>query len=191
MASSGDKVTQLLRRWSDGDRGAAEELMPLIYRELHKLAKRYMNQEEAGHTLQTTALIHEAYLKLGGSSDGGWESRAHFFGVAAKAMRHVLVDHARARRAAKRGGDVRIEHLEDGVDAGVVRVAEVIALDDALTSLAEQYSRQAEVVELRYFGGFSVEETAAALKVSPETVARDWHFAKAFLRSALTPGGKA
>jgi RNA polymerase sigma factor (TIGR02999 family) len=191
MASSGDDVTQLLRRWQHGDQVALDELMPLIYRELHKLAKRYMNQENAGHTLQTTALIHEAYLKLGGSSDGGWESRAHFFGVAAKAMRHVLVDHARARRAAKRGGDVRIEHLEDGVDAGVVRAAEVIALDDALTSLAEQYPRQAEVVELRYFGGFSVEETAAALKVSPETVARDWHFAKAFLRSALTPGGKA
>jgi RNA polymerase sigma-70 factor, ECF subfamily len=191
MASPDDDVTQLLRRWRDGDRGAGDKLMPLIYRELHKLAKRYMSREEPGQTLQTTALIHEAYLKLGGSSGGGWENRAHFFGVAAKAMRHVLVDHARARCAAKRGGDVRIEQLEEGVDAGVVRAAEVIALDDALTNLVAQYPRQAEVVELRYFGGFSVEETAAALKVSPETVARDWHFARAFLRSALTPGGKA
>jgi len=191
MASARDDVTQLLRRWRAGDQAARDELMPLIYKELHKLAKRYMNQEGAGHTLQTTALIHEAYLKLGGSSDGGWESRAHFFGVAAKAMRQVLVDHARARRAAKRGGDVRIEHLEDGVNAGVVRAADVIALDDALTTLGGLYPRQAEVVELRYFGGFTVEETAGALKVSPETVARDWHFARAFLRSALTPGGKA
>ena len=191
MASARDDVTQLLRRWRAGDQAARDELMPLIYKELHKMAKRYMNLEGAGHTLQTTALIHEAYLKLGGTSDGRWESRAHFFGVAAKAMRQVLVDHARARRAAKRGGDVRIEHLEDGVDAGVVRAADVIALDDALTTLGGQYPRQAEVVELRYFGGFTVEETAGALKVSPETVARDWHFARAFLRSALTPGGKA
>jgi RNA polymerase sigma-70 factor, ECF subfamily len=190
MGSPDDDVTQLLRRWRDGDRGAAEELMPLIYRELHKLAKRYMNQEGAGQTLQTTALIHEAYLKLGGSSEGGWENRAHFFGVAAKAMRHVLVDHARARRSAKRGGYMQIEPLDESVDAGVTRAAEIIALDDALTSLAGQYPRQAEVVELRYFGGFTVEETAGALKVSPETVARDWHFAKAFLRSALTSGGE-
>jgi len=159
--------------------------MPLIYRELHNLAKRQMTQQEPGHTLQTTAVIHEAYLKLGGSSDKDWENRAHFFGVAAKAMRHVLVDHARSRRAAKRGGEVRIEQLDEGADFGVARAAEMIALDDALTSLAGQYPRQAEVVELRYFGGLSVEETAATLKLSPETVARDWRFAKAFLRSEL------
>jgi RNA polymerase sigma factor (TIGR02999 family) len=159
--------------------------MPLIYKELHKLAKLHMRQQEAGHTLQTTAVIHEAYLKLGGNSDKDWENRAHFFGVAAKVMRHVLVDHARTQRAAKRGGEVRIEQLDEGADFGDARTAETIALDDALTSLEAQYPRQAEVVELRYFGGFSVEETAATLKLSPETVARDWRFAKAFLRSEL------
>jgi len=186
MSPPRDDVTRLLRRWAGGDRGAIDELMPLIYRELHNLAKRQMTQQEPGHTLQTTAVIHEAYLKLGGSSDNDWENRAHFFGVAAKAMRHVLVDHARSRRAAKRGGEVRIEQLDEGAaDFGVARAAELIALDDALTSLAGQYPRQAEVVELRYFGGLSVEETAATLKLSPETVARDWRFAKAFLRSEL------
>ena len=190
MSSPRDDVTPLLRRWSHGDRGALDELMPLIYRELHKLAKRHMTQQEAGHTLQTTAVIHEAYLKLGGSSDKDWENRAHFFGVAAKAMRHVLVDHARTRRAAKRGGEVRIEQLDEGADVGVARSAELIALDDALTSLAGEYPRQAEVVELRYFGGLSVEDTAATLKISAETVARDWRFAKAFLLSELKLGVK-
>ncbi len=187
MSSPRDDVTQLLRRWARGDRGALDELMPLIYRELHNLAKRQMTHQEPGHTLQTTALIHEAYLKLGGLSDKDWENRAHFFGVAAKAMRHVLVDHARTRRATKRGGEIRIEQLDEGADVGVARAGEMIALDDALTSLAGQYPRQAEVVELRYFGGLSVEETAATLKLSPETVARDWRFAKAFLRSELHP----
>jgi len=185
MSSPSDEITQLLRRWGQGDRGALDKLMPLIYKELHKLAKLRMRQQEAGHTLQTTAVIHEAYLKLGGSSDKDWENRGHFFGVAAKVMRHVLVDHARSRRAAKRGGEVRIEQLDEGADFSDARTAETIALDDALTSLAAQYPRQAEVVELRYFGGFSVEETAATLKLSPETVARDWRFAKAFLRSEL------
>ena len=138
MSSPHDDVTQLLRRWARGDRGALDKLMPLIYRELHNLAKRQMTQEEPGHTLQTTAVIHEAYLRLGGGSDKDWENRAHFFGVAAKAMRHVLVDHARTRRAAKRGGDARIEQLDDGADVGEARSAEMIALDDALTSLAGQ-----------------------------------------------------
>ena len=186
MSSRRDDVTQL-RRWAHGDQGALEELMPLIYRELHKSAKRQMTQQEPGHTLQTTPVIHEAYLRLGGGSDEDWENRAHFFGVAAKAMRHVLVDHARTRRAAKRGGEVRIEQLDDGADIGEARSSEIIALDDALNSLAGQYPRQAEVIELRYFGGLSVEETARMLKLSPETVTRDWRFAKAFLRSELKP----
>jgi RNA polymerase sigma-70 factor (ECF subfamily) len=187
MPSPRDDVTPLLHRWGQGDRGALDELMPLIYRELHKLAKRHMMQQEPGHTLQTTAVIHEAYLKLGGRSDKNWENRAHFFGVAAKAMRHVLVDHARTRQATKRGGAIRIEQLDEGVDVGVARAGEMIALDDALTTLARQYPRQADVVELRYFGGLSVKETAATLKLSPETVARDWRFAKAFLRNELHP----
>jgi RNA polymerase sigma factor (TIGR02999 family) len=163
--------------------------MPLIYGELRKLAKREMRRQEPGHTLQATAVIHEAYLRLGGSAtEKDWENRAHFFGVAAKAMRHVLVDYARTRRAAKRGGDVRIEQLNDGADVVEARSAEMIALDDALTSFAVQYPRQAEVIELRYFGGLSVEETARTLKLSPETVARDWRFAKAFLRNELKFG---
>ncbi len=187
MSSPRDDVTPLLRRWGSGDRGALDELMPLLYKELHKLAKRQMTQQGPGHTLQTTAVIHEAYLKLGGRSDTDWENRAHFFGVAAKAMRHVLVDHARTRQATKRGGAIRIEQLDEGVDVGVARAGELIALDDALTTLAGQFPRQADVVELRYFGGLSVEETAATLKLSAETVARDWRFAKAFLRSELHP----
>ena len=127
MPSPRDDVTPLLRRWGHGDRGALDELMPLIYKELHKLAKRHMTQQEPGHTLQTTAVIHEAYLKLGGRSDKDWENRAHFFGVAAKAMRHVLVDHARTRRATKRGGEIRIEQLDEGADVGVARAGEMIA----------------------------------------------------------------
>jgi RNA polymerase sigma-70 factor, ECF subfamily len=188
MSPPRDDVTQLLRRWAHGDRVALNELMPLIYRELHKLAKRQMTRQEPHHTLQTTAIINEAYLKLAGNSDKDWDNRAHFFGVAAKAMRHVLVDHARTRRAAKRGGEVRIEQLIDAADIGDARSAGMIALDDALTALTGQYPRQAEVVELRYFGGLSVEETARTLNLSPETVARDWRFAKAFLRSELKPG---
>lgn len=188
MSSSRDNVTQLLRRWAHGDQVALDELMPLIYRELHRLAKRQMTQQAPNHTLQTTAIINEAYLRLAGNSEKDWDNRAHFFGVAAKAMRHVLVDHERTRRAAKRGGEARIEQLMDGVDIDDARSAEMIALDDALTALSGQYPRQAEVVELRYFGGLSVEETARTLKLSPETVARDWRFAKAFLRSELKPG---
>jgi RNA polymerase sigma factor (TIGR02999 family) len=186
MSSPCNDVTELLRRWGQGDRRALDELMPLIYRELHKLAKRYMTRQEDGHTLQTTALIHEAYLKLGGAGKD-WQNRDHFFGVAAKAMRHVLVDSARARSAEKRGGEVRIAQLDEGANVAAGRAAELIALDDALTSLAAQHPRQAEVVELRYFGGLSVEETAKTLNMSVETVARDWRFAKAFLRSSLDP----
>ncbi len=191
MSSLPDQVTVLLRRWSHGDQDALNELMPLIYRELHKLAKHHMARQAAGHTLQTTAVIHEAYLKIGARADKDWENRGHFFGVAAKAMRHVLVDHARKQRAAKHGGEIRIEQLDKGADVGVARAAEMIALDDALTALAGQYPRKAEVVELRYFGGMSVEETARTLRVSPETVARDWHFAKAFLRRELSTSAPA
>ena len=186
MATPRDGVTELLHRWRHRDQGAGDELMALIYRELHKLAKHYMAYDHSGPTLQTTALNHEAYLKLFGNFSEGWGSRAHFLGVAAKAVRHVLVDHARARRSRKRGGDLRTEQLDEVVDKGVVQSAELVALDDALTAMAAQYPRLSRVVELRYFGGFTVEETAGILGVSPETVARDWHFARAFLRSSVT-----
>lgn len=136
--------------------------MPLIYRELHKLAKHHMADEHGGSTLQSTALIHKAYLKLFEKSSDGWENRTHVSGVAAKAMRRVLIDHARAQRSRKRGGDLRIEQLDDGADKVVVQSAQPGAPDDALTSMAAEYSRQPRVVELRYFGGFTVQETAVA-----------------------------
>jgi len=181
-------VTQLLIKWGKGDRAALDELLPLVYRELHKMAKRYMAQQDANHTLQTTAVIHEAYLKLAGGSAHDWENRAHFFGVAAKAMRHVLVDHARDRQAAKRGGEIQIVSIAEDMDIAGGAAREIVALDDALKTLAASYPRQAEVVELRYFGGLSVDETARTLKISVETVARDWRFAKSFLKREMQRG---
>ncbi len=181
-------VTQLLIKWGKGDRAALDELLPLVYRELHKMAKRYMAQQDANHTLQTTAVIHEAYLKLAGGSAHDWENRAHFFGVAAKAMRHVLVDHARDRQAAKRGGEIQIVSIAEDMDIAGGAAREIVALDDALKTLAASYPRQAEVVELRYFGGLNVDETARTLKISVETVARDWRFAKSFLKREMQRG---
>jgi RNA polymerase sigma factor (TIGR02999 family) len=193
MTGSGDElapppnaVTHLLMQWGKGDRAALDQLLPLVYRELHKMAKRYTARQNASDTLQTTAVIHEAYLKLVGGAERDWENRAHFFGVAAKAMRHVLVDHARNRGAAKRGGEVHMLPIDEGLAVVGGPAREMIALDDALTSLSASYPRQAEVVELRYFGGLSVEDVARTIKVSPETVARDWRFAKSFLKRELT-----
>jgi RNA polymerase sigma-70 factor, ECF subfamily len=185
LTPSGHAVTQLLIQWGKGDRAALEELIPLVYRELHKIAKRYMAQQNVNHTLQTTAVIHEAYLKLADGSERDWENRAHFFGVAAKAMRHVLLDHARSRKAAKRGGEAEILPIDEGLAVVGGPAREIIALDDALKALEVSYPRQAEVVELRYFGGMSVEDAARTLKVSAETVARDWQFAKSFLRREM------
>lgn len=185
MTSPDHDVTRLLQQWAQGDQAALEQLMPLVYRELHKMAKRYMAGQDPGHTLQTTAVIHEAYLKLAGRQGQSWVNRDHFFGVAAKAMRHVLVDYARSRRAAKRGTAVRIVPLEEGSPFAGGVAAEIIALDEALTAMAKLDARKAQVVELRYFGGLSVEETARALQVSPETVARDWKFAKSFLQRQI------
>jgi RNA polymerase sigma factor (TIGR02999 family) len=182
---SEDNLTQLLVQWGNGDEAALDRLMPLVYRELHKMAKRYMGRQDAGHTLQTTAVIHEAYIKLAAGGEQDWESRAHFFGVAAKAMRHVLVDHARTRLSAKRGGDLRAVTLDEGILVAGGQERGLVALDDALTTLAQLHHRQGQVVELRYFAGLSVEETAKVLKVSPETVARDWQFAKAFLQREM------
>jgi len=185
MEISSDSVSQLLQRWSDGDSGALDQLTPLVYGELRRMARRYMWQQPADHTLQTTALIHEAYLRLVGQEDKHWESRAHFFGVAAQAMRHILVDYARARHAGKRGGEARVVSLEEAAFVPEERAAELVALDDALAELARLSPRQSRVVELRYFGGLSVTETAEVLKVSSDTVTRDWNHAKAWLHREL------
>lgn len=184
--SASHSVTQLLEQWNSGDREALDKLMPLIYEELRKMARRYMRQQNPDHTLQTTALIHEAYLRMVNQKEKHFENRAHFFGVAAQAMRHILVDYARARHAAKRGGDARPISLEEAALVTEERAAELVAFDDALKELEELSKRQSRVVELRYFGGLSVEETATVLAVSPETVMRDWNMAKAWLHRALS-----
>jgi RNA polymerase sigma factor (TIGR02999 family) len=185
METSSQSVSQLLQRWSGGDNEAFDQLMPLVYGELRRMARRCMGQQPAGHTLQTTALIHEAYLRLAGQEEKRWENRAHFFGVAAQAMRHILVDYARARHTDKRGGEARVISLEEAALVSEERAAELIALDDALAELAQLSPRQSRVVELRYFGGLSVTEAAEVLQVSTDTVTRDWGQAKAWLYRAL------
>jgi len=188
MASSPQQISQLLVAWSNGDKAAVDQLMPLVYGELRRMAKRCMAGQPQGHTLQTTALIHEAYLKLVGQEGKRWQNRAHFFGVAAQAMRHILVDYARNRHAAKRGGEARIVSLDEAALVTKDQASDMVALDDALNRLAELAPRQSRVVELRFFGGMSVEETAEVLKVSPETVTRDWRMAKAWLMRELQQG---
>lgn len=160
--------------------------MPLVYGQLRLMARRYMEQQPSGHTLQTTALIHEAYLRLIGQEEKRWENRAHFFGVAAMAMRHILVDYTRARQAAKRGGGASTVSLEEAAYVPEERAEELVALDDALEELAQLSPRQSRVVELRYFGGLSVTETAEVLNISPDTVTRDWNQAQAWLYRALS-----
>jgi RNA polymerase sigma factor (TIGR02999 family) len=161
----------------------------LVYRELRRIASRSMNRQDPAHTLQTTALVHEAYLRLTGDSAKRWVNRGHFFTVAAKAMRHFLVDYARAGAAVKRGGDYKPLALEDACLIAGERMPEVVLLDDALTALAKLHPRQSQVVELRFFAGLNVEETAETLKISPETVARDWRAAKAWLYCELARSG--
>lgn len=185
--SSSHSVSKLLDQWNRGDREALDRLMPLVYEELRKMARRYMNQQNPDATLQTTALIHEAYLRLVKQKDKQFENRAHFFGVAAQAMRHILVDYARARQSAKRGGRTRPISLEEAALVTQERAAELVAFDDALKELEKLSKRQSRVVELRYFGGLSVAETAAVLEVSPDTVMRDWGMAKAWLHHVLRP----
>jgi len=184
--SASNSVTQLLDQWNNGDREALDKLMPLIYEELRKMAKRYMGRQNPGHTLQTTALIHEAYLRMVKQKEKHFENRAHFFGVAAQAMRHILVDYARTRHTAKRGGGIPPISLEEATLVSPERIDELVALDDALKELERLSRRQSRVVELRYFGGLTVEETATVLKVSPETVMRDWTMAKTWLHRALS-----
>ena len=175
------EVTDLLLAWSQGDDSALEKLIPLVYDELHRLAHHYMGGERAGHTLQTTALVNEAYLRLIDSSRVRWQSRAHFFAVSAQLMRRVLVDFARSRNYRKRGGGAFQVSLDKALEVSAERGRELIALDDALTALAASDERASRVVELRYFGGLSLEETAEVLKVSSETVRRDWNWAKVWL----------
>jgi len=189
MTPSAQEVTELLNQWAGGDQAAGQKVLPLVYRELRRIARRSMKRQGASHTLQTTALVHEAYLRLVGASGRQWENRTHFFCVAAKAMRQVLVDYARASAAAKRGGPHKPVALEDVFVISEERMPEVIALDDALAALAKLHPRQSQVVELRFFGGWSVEETAETLRVSPETVMRDWRAAKAWLYRELERTG--
>ena len=186
MEASPKQVTQLLVAWGEGDQAALNELMPLVYEELRRLARRYMRKERPGHTLQTSALVHEACLRLVDQKNIHWQDRAHFFGIAARLMRQVLVDYARKRRYAKRGGDVHRVPLDEAMIVSEERAADVVALDEALKKLAEIDPRQSEIVELRFFGGLSIEETAQVLNVSPGTIMRDWTLAKAWLRRAIT-----
>jgi RNA polymerase sigma-70 factor, ECF subfamily len=178
-------VTELLRAWSAGEPGALEKLTPLVYKELHRLAKRYMRREAAGHTLQTTALVNEAYLRLVDSSHVNWQSRAHFFAVSAQVMRHILVDLARSRHYLRRGGGAERLSLDEGLVVCRHQSTTVLAVDEALKALGAIDQRKGRVVELRFFGGLTVDETAEALSVSPETVLRDWRLAKAWLLRAL------
>lgn len=190
--TSRDEVTQLLLSWSNGNEAALNELMPLVYSELRRMASRHLATQAAGHTLQPTALIHEAYFRLVGDGSGRqWQDRGHFFRVAAKAMRHVIIDHARAQLASKRGGGQSEIALDDATAISPERAGPVVALHDALTGLSKVNSRQAEVVELKYFGGLTTEEISEALSVSSETVMRDWRAAKAWLYVQLNPPQQA
>ena len=189
METAALSVSQLLQRWSEGDRNALDQLTPLVYDELHRMARRYMQQQPAGHTLQTTALIHEAYLRLIGQREKHWENRAHFFGVAAQAMRHILVDYARARKMAKRGGGAHQVSLDEaltiGPEHGLEGSNDLVALNDALDALAKLDQRQSQIVELRFFGGLTEEEISEVLKVSTRTVRSDWRLARSWLLREL------
>jgi len=184
MTSDGGDVTQLLRAMTNGEPAAVDRLLPLVYAELHRLAAAYMRRERQDHTLQPTALINEAYLRLAGE-DVNWQNREHFIGVAANVMRRVLVDYARAHKAEMRGGGLRRVELDEGVAISAERSEEVLSLDEALNRLMELNPRQARVVELRYFGGLSVEQIASILAIAPRSVKRDWALARIWLFQQL------
>ena len=186
---SSHELTQLLVAWSDGDRAALEKLAPLVQTELGRLARRYMGQEHPGHTLQATALINEVYLRLIEWRNVRWQDRAHFFGVSARLMRRSLVDHARRHHYGKRGGQAIKVSLDESAIVSRERSADLVAIDDALTRLADLDPRKSQIVELRFFGGLSVEETAEVLKVSSRTVKREWSLARAWLYSELSHEG--
>ena len=185
---SPQEITQILVAWSNGDEAALEKLIPLVYHELHRLAHRYLGRERFGHTLQTTALVHEAYLQLIDWKNIQWQSRAHFFAISAQLMRRILVDFARSRHYAKRGGGARQVAFDEAMATAPERGVDLVALDDALNALAALDPRQSRVVELRFFGGLSIAESAEVLKVSPGTVRRDWSLAQAWLHRELSKG---
>jgi RNA polymerase sigma factor (TIGR02999 family) len=186
MRQTPENVTQLLIDWSKGDKEALDNLVPLVYDELRRQAARYLRHERAGHTLQTTALIHEAYLRLVDQRNVHWQNRAHFFGIAAQMMRRILVDHARTKKRAKRGGsDIRVSFSEATLKAPDQDL-DIVALDEALEHLAEIDEQQSKIVELRFFSGLTVEETAEVLGISPATVKRDWSMAKAWLHREIS-----
>jgi RNA polymerase sigma-70 factor, ECF subfamily len=180
------QITSLLVEWSNGNQTALDNLMPLVYDELRRIARRFMRRQAAGHTFQTTELIHEAYLKLARSEDQNWQNRAHFFGVAAQAMRHILVDYARSKQSRKRGGWQEKITLEETAAVSFQRSDELVQLDDAMKQLEALDERKSRVVELKYFGGLTNEEIAEVLKISPETVKRDWRFSRTWLLRELT-----
>lgn len=180
------ELTRLLHAWSEGDQSALEKLTPFVYDELHRVAHQYLSRERRGHTLQTTALINEAYARLIDSGATNWEDRTHFFGVCARLMRQILVDFARSRLSRKRGGEIQRVSLDESLQVPVEPRADLVALDDALNRLAAVDPRKSQVVEMRFFGGLTAEETAAVLKVSPDTVLRDWKLAKVWLHRELS-----
>jgi RNA polymerase sigma factor (TIGR02999 family) len=180
------EVTRLLVSWSDGDESALEQLMPMIYRSLQKIARNHLNRERSSHTLQTTALVHEAYLKMIDQNSVDWKNRSHFFAIASQAMRRILLDYARKRISEKRGGDGEKISLDEIDVASVSPNQNLLALDEALKELEKIDSQQSRIIELRYFGGLTVEETAEVLQISPRTVAREWAMARAWLLKYLT-----
>jgi RNA polymerase sigma-70 factor, ECF subfamily len=180
------EITQLLAEWSDGNQSALDELYPLVYDELHRLARRYMSRERQGHTLQTTALINEAYVRLVDQRNVHWANRSHFFAISAQIMRRILIDHARRHAYAKRGGGAQQVSLDEAAIVTRTAGAELLRLDEALKSLAEMDPRRSQVVELRYFGGLNNEEIAGVLNISENTVTRDWNMARAWLHQQLS-----
>jgi RNA polymerase sigma factor (TIGR02999 family) len=186
LMTSPATITQMLIRWRNGDKAALDELAPLVYSELRRLARYYLRAERSGHTLQPSDLVHEAYLRLVDEKEIDWQNRAHFFGVAAVRMRHILVERARSRRAAKRGGGEYRLTLSEADRLTDKRDVNLLALDDALRRLEALDPQKSRIVELRYFGGLTIEETAEAMKISPATVKRDWSMARAWLRSEIS-----
>jgi len=183
------EITELLAEWRDGNQSALDELYPLVYNELHRLARRYMSRERKGHTLQTTALINEAYVRLVDQKNVQWANRSHFFAISAQIMRRILIDHARRHAYAKRGGGAQQVSLEEAATVAPDLGLELIRLDEALKTLAEMDPRRSQVVEMRYFGGLNNEEIAGVLNISENTVTRDWNMARAWLYLQLTGSG--